>query len=216
MTGYERVERARTADFQASDESTRLTVDSKRPRSVKVRSRAEVTAPDPPDLSPEASFDDFVIRSRTHLLSYIHALTGDIQASQDIAQETFIRAWKKWPVLHRYENPEAWSRHVAHNLSVGLWRRRLSARRGRGVEPEPVGEPEIGHLDIAVALRHLPKDQRNAVIMHGVLDMSSEQIASELRVPVGTVKSWISRGKSSLRSRLDIQEEGTDQAQGKG
>jgi RNA polymerase sigma factor (sigma-70 family) len=209
------VERARTADLQFSDESTRLTVDSKGPRSIGIRSRAEVTAPDPPILSPEASFDEFVIRSRAHLLSYIHALTGDLHASQDIAQETFIRAWKKWSVLRGYENPEGWSRYVAHNLSVGLWRR-LSTRRGRVVEPEPVGEPEIGHLDIAVALRHLPKDQRNAVIMHGVLEMSTEQIASELRVPVGTVKSWISRGKSSLRSRLDIQEEGTDPAQGKG
>jgi RNA polymerase sigma-70 factor, ECF subfamily len=204
------------ADLQVSDESTRLTVGSKRPLPLEARSRGEVTAPGPPVLSPEASFDEFVIRSRAHLLSYIHALTGDLQASQDIAQETFIRAWKKWSVLRGYENPEAWSRHVAHNLSVGLWRRRLSTRRGRGVEPEPVGEPEIGHLDIAVALRHLPKDQRSAVIMHGVLDMSTEQITSELRVPVGTVKSWISRGKSSLRSRLDIQEEGTDSAHGKG
>jgi RNA polymerase sigma-70 factor (ECF subfamily) len=203
------------ADLQVSNESSPLTVDSERPRSLEVRSHGEVAASGSPVLSPEASFDEFVIRSRTHLLSYIHALTGDLQASQDIAQETFIRAWKKWSVLRGYENPEAWSRHVAHNLSVGLWRR-LSTRRGRGLEPEPVGEPEIGHLDIAVALRHLPKDQRNAVIMHGVLDMSTEQIASELRVPIGTVKSWISRGKSTLRSRLDIREEGTDPAQGKG
>lgn len=209
------VDRAHTAGLQLSDESIPLTVDSKRLRSLKIRSWATVETPVSPVLSHEVSFDEFVIRSREHLLSYIHALTGDLQASQDIAQETFIRAWKKWSVLRDYENPEAWSRHVAHNLSVGRWRR-LTVRRGRAVESQPVGEPEVGHLDVAAALRHLPRDQRNAVIMFGVLDMSIEQIAAELMVPTGTVKSWLSRGKSQLRSRLDLRPRSADKEHEKG
>jgi RNA polymerase sigma-70 factor (ECF subfamily) len=155
----------------------------------------------------EESFDEFVLRTRTRLVGYAKALTGDSQAAQDIAQDTFVKAWKHWSKVHYYEEPEAWCRKVAHNLAIGRWRRLGVVARSVSWKPVSSLEPDVGHLDLAAAIRSLPSGERNAVVMHGVLDMSVAQIASELGVPEGTVKSWLSRGRAHIRSTLRIPEQ---------
>jgi RNA polymerase sigma-70 factor (ECF subfamily) len=158
----------------------------------------------------EESFDDFVLRTRTRLVSYAKALTGDSQAAQDIAQDTFVKAWKQWSKVRHYEEPEAWCRKIAHNLAIGRWRRLGVAARSTSKTPAASAGPDVGHLDVAAAIRGLPSGERNAVVMHGVLDMSVAQIASELGVPEGTVKSWLSRGRAHLRSALGLPEQDDD------
>jgi RNA polymerase sigma-70 factor, ECF subfamily len=155
----------------------------------------------------EQTFDEFVLRTRTRLVSYAKALTGDGQAAQDIAQDTFVRAWKHWSKVRYYEEPEAWCRKVAQNLAIGRWRRLAVVTRSASKGPASAAEPDVGHLDVAAAIRSLPSGQRNAVVMHGVLDMSVAEIAMELGVPEGTVKSWLSRGRAHIRSSLGLPEQ---------
>jgi RNA polymerase sigma-70 factor, ECF subfamily len=158
----------------------------------------------------EQSFDEFVLQTRTRLVSYAKALTGDGQAAQDIAQDTFVRAWKQWSKVRCYEEPEAWCRKVAHNLAIGRWRRLGIVTRSVSGRPSTALEPDVGHLDVVAAIQSLPSGERNAVVMHGVLDMSVADIARELGVPEGTVKSWMSRGRAHLRSSLGLAEQSDD------
>jgi len=152
----------------------------------------------------EESFDEFVIRTRTRLVGYAKALTGDAQAAQDIAQDTFVKAWNQWSKVSHYDEPEAWCRKVARNLAIGRWRHLGIAKRSTSKILLNSLEPDVGHLDVATAIRGLPLGERNAVVMHGVLDMSVAQIASELGVPEGTVKSQLSRGRAYIRSTLGL------------
>jgi RNA polymerase sigma factor (sigma-70 family) len=155
--------------------------------------------------SQEDEFDRFVLASRVRLIRYVKALTGDSQVAQDITQEAFLRAWRRWSTVRGYDDPQSWCRHVAHNLAVERWRQlglvaALTHHAAAVVRPAP----EVGHLDVAAAIRRLPKGERNAVVMHGVLDMSVREISQELRVSEGTVKSWLSRGRTRLRRSLGI------------
>lgn len=57
-------------------------------------------------------------------------------------------------------------------------------------------------MTVHEALQRLPVDQRSVVLMHHVLDLPLEQVARELDVPIGTVKSRLSRGRSTLKTLL--------------
>jgi RNA polymerase sigma factor (sigma-70 family) len=155
-------------------------------------------------------FDLFVLKSRERLIRYTKAITGDGQAAQDIAQETFVRAWQRWSTVREYAQPEAWCRHVAHNLAVGRWRRlKRSASMPHHLATPIAASSDIGHVDVAAAIRALPKGERNAIVMSAVLDMSVREIAQELRVSEGTVKSWLSRGRTRLRRSLSLSDHKT-------
>ncbi len=70
--------------------------------------------------------------------------------------------------------------------------------------------PREDAVTVAVAMRALPVAQRAVVILHYVVDLPLEQIADELQVPVGTVKSRLSRGRAALAPLLRETEEAND------
>src|SRR5688572_8482491 len=100
-----------------------------------------------------------------------YTYTADLGDAQDIAQEAFVRAWRRWTQVSRYDNPVAWVRHVAVNLARSRWRRlRLSAAhlvRYRIFEEVPGVDPD--HVAVVAALRKLPSRQREAVVMHHMM-----------------------------------------------
>ena len=62
----------------------------------------------------------------------------------------------------------------------------------------------VGHLDVVDALRRLPSDQQRALVLHDVIGLSVAEVARELRVPEGTVRSWLSRGRAALAADLGV------------
>jgi RNA polymerase sigma-70 factor (ECF subfamily) len=70
-----------------------------------------------------AGFDDFYAGTVTGIIRQVYALTGDLAEAQDIAQETFARAWQRWSSVSRCDSPTAWARRVATNLATSRWRR---------------------------------------------------------------------------------------------
>jgi RNA polymerase sigma-70 factor (ECF subfamily) len=151
-----------------------------------------------------AEFDEFYRSTSGRLVRYVFGLTGDLADAQDLVQETYVRAWQRWDRLTGYESVEAWLRMVATRLATDRWRR-LGVRRAflaaappGGVVPPPSEETVL----VVTALRVLPLAQRQAIVMHYLLDLSVEQIARETGAPVGTVKSWLSRGRGALLAEL--------------
>ncbi|MGI5211914.1 SigE family RNA polymerase sigma factor [Plantactinospora sp. CA-290183] len=153
------------------------------------------------DLAPR--FDDVYRSHFQSLVVQLYAYVGDMTEAQDLVQEAFSRAWPRWEKIARYDDPVSWVRRVAWNAATSRWRRlrtaRLFAERQR---PENVDGPGPDRVALAAALATLPANQRRAVVLHHLADLSVNQIALECDVAPGTVKSWLHRARLTLAARL--------------
>ena len=157
-------------------------------------------------MGAEEEFDDLYRNSRDRLVVQITALCGDSTEARDFVQEAFVRAWTRWGRIATYEDPESWIRRVAYRLAVGRWRRsrRLVLRAVvHQARVELPGE-QVGVID---ALQRIPVSERRAIVLHHVCGLSVEETARELSAPIGTVKSWLFRGRAHLALELDDTEE---------
>jgi RNA polymerase sigma-70 factor, ECF subfamily len=151
-------------------------------------------------------FDAFYATSVDRLTGQVYAVTGDRGEAQDAVQEAFIRAWRRHASLERDGSPEAWVRTVAMRLAISRWRRAqtsLTSWRRRGVPPEVDG-PSPDTVAIVEALRRISPDQRRAIVLHHLCDLSVEQVAAETGSPVGTVKARLARGRAALAPYLTV------------
>jgi RNA polymerase sigma factor (sigma-70 family) len=128
-------------------------------------------------------------------------ILGDRDEARDVAQETFARAYARWPQVRVMENPEGWLYRVAVNLSIS-WRRQAIRRILRD-PPERWLEP-VSSSDPALtdALRRLTQSQRAAVVLRFYLDMSIESAAKTLGKRPGTVRALTSQAIARLREDL--------------
>jgi len=158
------------------------------------------------DSSAQAEYERFFVRAKRSLMGQAFLLTGDIEESKDLVQEALLRAWRDWPRISKYQDPNAWVRRVLHNLIIGRWRRERGRRRfqtgtDHGLVTAP---PSIGHLDIVEALHRLSPNEQRALVLHDVVGLSVHEVSGELGAPEGTVRSWLSRGRSSLAVELGL------------
>ena len=146
-------------------------------------------------------FDEFYLRTRDRLTVQIAALTGDPIEAGDHVQEAFVRAWTRWTYVSGLDDPEGWVRRVAHNVAVSRWRR--ARRTVLGHRADTAVEWDDEQRALVTALAGLPRQQREAIVLHHLVGLPVAEVASELRVPAGTVKSWLSRGRRALATVLD-------------
>ncbi|HYN93208.1 MAG TPA: SigE family RNA polymerase sigma factor [Pilimelia sp.] len=157
-------------------------------------------------MTADQDFDEVYAAHVGDLTVQLYAYFGDRHEAQDVVQEAFCRALARWGWLSRYDDPVAWVRRVAWNLATSGWRRRRTAlaflRRQRA---EPVhGGPEPDNVDLMAALATLPAAQRRAMVLHYLADLPIAEVAAREGVPVGTVKSWLHRGRGALAARLGV------------
>jgi RNA polymerase sigma-70 factor (ECF subfamily) len=148
-------------------------------------------------------FDSFVNTKQRRLVGYAYLLTGDFQESQDLVQEALTRLWERWGRIRSYDDPEGWVRRVVFNLASNH-RRSVRRRDPWAVVDLAVGAPDVDHLDVLAALLRLPLNQRRAIVLHDVIDMTVPDVAREMRVPEGSVRGWVSRGRKALVSDLNL------------
>lgn len=143
------------------------------------------------------------------LAAQLYAFTGNASETHDLVQEAFIRAWQRWDKVGRYEDPVAWVRRVAWNLAMTRHRRWKILQRLPDHSPPPPS-PDVGldRMVLVQALRRLPPQQRRALVLHYVADMSVADIAQEMEAPEGTVKSWLHRGRAELAAQMSETAEG--------
>jgi RNA polymerase sigma-70 factor (ECF subfamily) len=148
------------------------------------------------------------------LRRYARALTrGDRMRADDIIQSCLTRAVAKQHLWQPGTDLRAWLFTILHNQYVNDVRR--SAREGVTVTVEsavmlpvkPNAIPALELRDLESAINKLPHEQRQVILLVGLEGMSYEEVASILQVPVGTVRSRLSRGRDQLRRLMDMQEE---------
>jgi RNA polymerase sigma-70 factor (ECF subfamily) len=138
------------------------------------------------------------------LVGQVYLLTGDLAEAQDVVQEAFVRAWNRRRRFAGGDTPDAWIRTVARRLAVSRWRAARStvaAWRRAGPAREVPG-PGVEAPLVVSALARLPEEQRRAIVLHHLCDLSVDQVAAEVGAPSGTVKARLSRGRAALREVL--------------
>lgn len=159
----------------------------------------------------DAEFSEFV---STHAGSLRHAaylLTGSDTAADDLHQDALLKTWQAW---HRIDTSLAWAytHRVMVNLTTDRWRRRKYEAGPVDVgewRPDAGAAAEFAAADdrtfIARQLAALTPHERAMVVLRYYADQSEAEVAAQLGVSVGTVKSTCSRALARLRSRTEIQ-----------
>lgn len=162
-----------------------------------------VASPAVPDLS------DLIVAEIPRLRRYARALVRDGVRADDLVQDCLVRAWSRQHLWRRGSNLRAWLFTILHNIHANDARhasRQIVGLAHDGTTPDRAVDPDQdGPLlvaDIVAALRRLPDDQRDVVVLVGVEQLSYEEAAGVLDVPVGTVMSRLHRGRERLRRLL--------------
>jgi RNA polymerase sigma-70 factor (ECF subfamily) len=157
------------------------------------------------DSDDERDFDAFYAGVSRRLVGQAYLLTGDIQEAEDLAQEALSRAWHAWPRVSRFEDPEAWSRRVLHNLAVSRWRRDRTRRREEPRLAAVATAPPLDdrQLELVGALRRLPVAQRRALVLKAVGGLSVEEIAVDMGASAGTVRMWLTRARRAMAESIE-------------
>src|SRR2546421_486936 len=137
------------------------------------------------------------------LRRYARALVGDRSSADDLVQDTLERAWAKLHLYRRGTDLRAWLFTVMHNVHIN------KLRSSRAADPLDDEMPELAQravqgdallvrdLDRSIAL--LPAEQRAVLLLVSLEDMSYEEVARTLGIPMGTVMSRLSRAREKLR-----------------
>jgi RNA polymerase sigma-70 factor (ECF subfamily) len=154
------------------------------------------------------------------LVTQLYAFTADLTEAQDVVQEAFARALARPRGLSDVDSPEAWLRTVAVNVVRRRWRRRqfldTILLRDRPIQAVVAAAPGPERTDLRDALAALPRVYREVIVLHYLADLPVDEVAALLEVPVGTVKSRLSRGRTALAGRLDGYPAGAEAEVGRG
>jgi RNA polymerase sigma-70 factor (ECF subfamily) len=157
------------------------------------------------------SRERFESEAMPHLKSLYGAayrMTSNSHDAEDLVQETFLRAFRAFHTFTPGTNIRAWLHTILQRARTDAFRR--ASRSPKTVElpedgpmvPPPQAKLETGAEDLERALGALPEVFRMAVVLRDVEDLSYQEIAGVLGVPIGTVMSRLHRGRALLRESL--------------
>lgn len=140
------------------------------------------------------------------LRRYARALVSDKASADDLVQDTLERAWAKLHLYRRGTDLRAWLFTVMHNVHVN------KIRSARSTDPLEEEMPELAQRaaqgdallmrDLDRAIARLPQEQRAVLLLVTLEEMSYEQVARTLGIPIGTVMSRLSRAREKLRAMM--------------
>jgi len=164
------------------------------------------------------SFNILVERYKNQLLNFVFRFVNDIVAAEDLVQETFLRLYRKKHYYKEIAKFSTWIYTIAGNLAKSELRRRkrrnIFSIHNVGDEnkdfdiPDPDADPlqntETSMVldEIQKAIKKLPTNFKEVVLMRDVQGLSYEEIADSLKIPLGTVKSRVNRGRIKLQEQL--------------
>jgi RNA polymerase sigma-70 factor (ECF subfamily) len=140
------------------------------------------------------------------LRRYARALVGDRAAADDLVQDTLERAWAKLHLYRRGTDLRAWLFTVMHNVHVNRVRASRVTETLEDEMPELAQRASQGDTllvrDLDRAIARLPAEQRAVLLLVTLEEMSYDEVARTLGIPIGTVMSRLSRAREKLRSMM--------------
>jgi RNA polymerase sigma-70 factor (ECF subfamily) len=164
--------------------------------------------------SADRVFERMVMDHQDRIYALGLALTGNRHDAEDVAQDTFVRAYKALATYSPERIRDLKQKPWLHRIAVNVVRNRVRGLRPRlvelnGSEPDRATGPEEDVLrkseidELAARVACLPAKYREAVVLRHVQDLSYAEVADALGQPVGTVKANVHRGLKILRGEND-------------
>ncbi len=149
--------------------------------------------------------------SYRRLVGQLYAVCGNLTEAEDVVAEAFARAVQHQRTFVRLDNPEAWLRTVAVNVSRTRYRKGLRLVR---LEHDEARHPALDEerMALVAALRKLPTAQREAIALHYLADLPIHEVAEATGATLGTVKSRLSRGRAALAVLLSDLPDSSEEA----
>lgn len=168
-----------------------------------------------PDLEGHEAPDPEVLRAvvdrhAAAVYRVARSIVHDPALADDVVQETMLKAWRNSPVGPGEEIPRNWLLKVARNTAISLLRTRREDLHGPDTLPEGPGGVSITRTvegraqvdDLLEALQHLDEDARALIVLKEVHDLSYEEIATALELPLPTVKTRLFRARKALKNSM--------------
>jgi len=164
------------------------------------------------------AFDLIVKRYKDQLLNFVYRFVGNQEEAEDIVQETFLRVYRKRKAYKRIAKFSTWIYTIAGNLSRTELRRRKRRKlfsvtdmgfedrdyeiSDEGYNPESQVEGRLQEEIIQKEINNLSPKFREVIVLRDIQELSYEEISKIIKVPIGTVKSRVNRGRLKLQNRL--------------
>lgn len=142
------------------------------------------------------------------LRRYARALVGDRAGADDLVQDTVERGWAQLAAWQPGSDMRAWLFSIMHNVRIDQGRRRKVPTELLDDDTPHPAAPERASAglelrDLDAALRLLPEEHREILLLVGLEEMRYEDVALTLGLPVGTVMSRLSRAREKLRVLME-------------
>jgi RNA polymerase sigma-70 factor, ECF subfamily len=160
------------------------------------------------------AYGELVRRHYSGVVQVVYRLCGDTGLAEDMAQEAFLRAWINLPSFHPQSSLRNWLYRIAVNAALDVLRRRpeetledeeVLMLTDQTAGPETVLIEKERAAQLQQAMQSLPEAARSVLVLREYGDLSYQEIASVLEVPVGTVMSRLNYARNRLRELLKAQ-----------
>jgi RNA polymerase sigma-70 factor (ECF subfamily) len=171
-------------------------VDEPDPRTIRAAMAGDLSA-----------FEDLVRTYQTPVLRFLRGFVGDEGLAEEVAQDTFVRCYRRLDGYEFRSRFSTWLFRVARNAAIDAVRAR--GRRERLVDAHPGPAPSwdpASHAEVRAALAALSPRQREAVLLVEVLGLRYREAAEVLDVPIGTVKSRVFQARERLVAWMNADE----------
>lgn len=165
------------------------------------------------------AFDEIVYRYKDRLVNFLFRYTGNKDDSEDLAQDAFIKLYRSKHLYQEIAKFSTWFYTIAINIAKTFKKKRgkLSTLSisdydqdsekdfdlpANTIEPDEYANAVIENYYIQKAINSLDDTYREAIVLRDIQDLDYEEIAEILKVPIGTVKSRINRGREKLKVLL--------------
>jgi RNA polymerase sigma-70 factor, ECF subfamily len=175
------------------------------------------------DDNGQISFEEILRRDEARIFRLVYGLVGHVQDAEELTQEVFIKVYQKMDTFDEHSEILFWICRIARNHSLNFLKRRALVRfisMDWLVSTEKRDFPDTSALDriqtdmelkekqdrLAVALSQLRFEQRELIVLADIHEMPYLELSRFLKIPMGTLKSRLSRAKQALKLILEQEE----------
>ena len=173
------------------------------------------------ELGREPAFRELLIRYERPIFSLIYRMVRDRELAEDLAQETFVRAFNSIAKYNSSKKFSSWSFRIAHNHTIDYLRKgKLDTISIHGTSSGKEGESEFSITttdespyefverrelggQIEVAIGQLREEYRMAILLFHVEGYSYAEIAETMDIPLGTAKTYLHRARKEMKEHLE-------------
>jgi len=164
----------------------------------------------------QPAFEQIVRRYQRPVINFIARVTGDRAGAEDLAQDTFVKAFRALPTFDTTRRFSSWLLRIAHNTAVDALRRShghtvpigpdgerdgVRAEPAASAAPDPVEQHDLGRA-LDAALRRVRPQYRAAIVLRYHESLSYEEIAAVMQVPPATARTYVHRARKELAGLL--------------